>query len=345
MQLPTLITKHPLLSFQLAFWFAMEVMMLIVASSTPDFPLNSTIVYSLNGFLTTGLVVFAHERIRAQSTGLKASVLVLVMLIALFVQGNINRISMSEVPIADGLKAPPKDWLIGILRAIWPFALWSICYFSARLAIVHREQKNALIHLQLEAKKAQLMTLRYQLNPHFLFNVLNSIDVSVQSKDNQTAHLMIQQLSRFLRNSLQQGEQDKITLEQEMNIIEDFISIAQLRFGEAIAITVEVDPVCKEAMLPPMLLQPLIENAIKYAWGQSEQGSIKLKVEKDVENLVIDISNGRKNQQQDNKGTGTGLTNISERLKLVYGADASMEISHDELMFSVKLVLPWETSL
>lgn len=222
------------------------------------------------------------------------------------------------------------------------FLTWAGFYTGSKMYFSRLEKLEELHRAKLEAKKAQLHTLRYQLNPHFLFNCLNSIDVSVQSDDKNTAHQMIQHLTSFLRRSLEQGEQDKISFGEEMALIEDFVAIEKLRFGEGVKLTLDVPSNCKEVMVPPMLLQPLMENALKYAWNQSSQGHVELVAVKDLSFLKITIINSK--LQNETLGTGTGLRNTRERLKLLYQEDAKLEVFDLLDQYRVELTLPWEVS-
>ncbi len=199
------------------------------------------------------------------------------------------------------------DWFLPNYEALFVFIAWGGFLLACTYFIAHREQQVRLGVALLQTKQAQLQTLRYQLNPHFLFNVLNSVDVSVLSEDKDTAHQMLKHLSRFLRNSLQQGEQDKIKLEQEFEVLSDFVSIEQLRFGDALQLDMELSDVCRAAMLPPMLLQPLVENAIKFAWSQTEKGQVQVTARKQDQQLVIEINNSKVGLSEKRSGTGTGL--------------------------------------
>ena len=335
--------RHPLVLFQLGYWFTWFLFIVASNIDSAQFTFQRAALFSLSGFLPTSVAAPLYELTRNHLLLIRLAVFCLLLYLAAMACNAGLQIFLEGVPVESLQTRSIGQWLGGGLEGLWTLIPWAGFYFLTKVVLSQNTQKLALHRAQTETKAAQLETLRYQLNPHFLFNVLNSIDVSVQSNSNDIAHKMIQQLSRFLRNSLQQGEQDKIPLKQELDVINDFIDIARNRFEESISIDMDVEPICKEAMLPPMLLQPLVENAIKFAWTQAEQGRIRLLVRKNKDELDICISN-EKVDKSEKLGTGTGLSNTSERLRLVYGNDARIEVSNDQL-FSVRILLPWETAL
>lgn len=194
---------------------------------------------------------------------------------------------------------------------------WSAIYFGIEYwKQVQTEHQNTL-HAKILAETAQLDMLRYQVNPHFLFNALNSIRASV-SPNNQAAKLMITQLSEFLRYSLMSSNKKENPVSEEMEAVENYLAIEKIRFEEALEIEISVDEKAKSIMLPCFLLNPLVENAIKHGFKTSDE-VLKLQISVTLEDdgtLVIKIMNtGKLNNQKNLNHAKIGLNNVKERLK------------------------------
>jgi anti-sigma regulatory factor (Ser/Thr protein kinase) len=166
--------------------------------------------------------------------------------------------------------------------------------------------------------------LRYQLNPHFLFNTLNAISTLILDKDTQLANSMVMKLSRFLRYSLDNDPMQQVTVAEELESLQLYLDIEKVRFGDRLTLHFNVTPDAQDALMPSLLLQPLVENSIKYAVSQSisggsiavsaavSDGCLQLSVADDGPGL--DLRHGRLP-----KGGGVGLANTRERLSQVYG--------------------------
>src|SRR5689334_7541459 len=167
----------------------------------------------------------------------------------------------------------------GIFGYIWYFAsafyillAWSGLYFGIKFSRQLREQKEAALKAQAMAHEAQLKMLRYQLNPHFLFNTLNAISTLVLDGRRDTANGMVGSLSAFLRYSLDSDPVQRVTLAQEIDATNLYLGIEQLRFGERLRVKIAITPEARTALVPSLILQPLIENAVKYAISKREEG-------------------------------------------------------------------------
>jgi hypothetical protein len=312
-----------------------------------------SLLCSVTAFFLTGSVAFITNKndfrgIKIQSFIFSALLFIAIILwhkIWLFAHGDAETFVQILINIGNVSDFSLRQWFTTSYYPLFTFVAWGGLFIGSKWYFAHQEQQQELGLANLKTKQAQLQTLRYQLNPHFLFNVLNSIDISILSDEKDTAHKMVLQLSRFLRNTLEYGEQDKISLEKEFEIIKDFSNIEQLRFGDALALSVEIEVGCEQAMLPSMILQPLVENAIKFAWSQAAQGQVSIVAKKDHSNLIIEIINSLSKQDNTLQGTGTGLKNTQSRLALVYGEDANISTQETLGNYTVLLTLPWETSL
>ena len=193
---------------------------------------------------------------------------------------------------------------------------WSAIYFGIQYWKQVQVEHQNVLHAKILAETAQLDMLRYQVNPHFLFNALNSIRASI-SPNNQAAKQMITQLSEFLRHSLMSNDKNQNTLSEELESVENYLAIEKIRFEEALEVEFNIDEEAKNIMLPSFLLNPLVENAIKHGF-QTNQDILKIKVSAALEDgrLVIEVKNtGKLNQQTTVSENKIGLNNVQERLK------------------------------
>ncbi len=204
------------------------------------------------------------------------------------------------------------------------------------------QQENDLLELQLREKDAQLNALRYQINPHFLFNSLNSIYV-VMFDNSGKARKMITQLSEFFRASLTTPVGKKIKVTEAVEEVMLYLGIEKLRYEENLQINVEVDPRVAVRMIPPFLLQPLVENAVHHGFNQT-QGVFELTIRAGVlseRDFYVEVSHpGTWQSSSEQKGTGVGIQNIQERLRLWYDGQARLETRLDDQQVSQRLVFP-----
>ena len=225
---------------------------------------------------------------------------------------------------------------------------WSELYFWITFYILVEEQIDQMRDLELQASSAQLAMLRYQLNPHFLFNTLNSISTLVLLKQTDRANAMLSRLSSFLRYTLANEPTAHVTVAQEVETLKLYLEIEKMRFEARLRPKFDVDPAVERARLPSLLLQPLVENAIKYAVSTLEEGAdicveVRLAGER-VQITVSDTGPGlRDGVQPPSLSTGVGLTNIRERLAQAYGPDQRLTTqSLPAGGFSVSIEIPFQ---
>ncbi len=207
---------------------------------------------------------------------------------------------------------------------------WSALYYAINYYVRAEEQADQMLRLEAAATSAQLTMLRYQLNPHFLFNTLNSISTLVLLKHTEQANAMLSRLSSFLRFTLINEAEAKVPLSQEVETLKLYLDIEKMRFEERLRAEFIVDPRAQNALIPSLLLQPLVENAIKYAVTPKEEGAdivvgIQLVGQK-IHISVSDTGPGLQPGQQDSMlSTGVGMANTRERLMQAYGENQSFE--------------------
>ncbi len=227
-------------------------------------------------------------------------------------------------------------------------AAWSALYYGINYFLLLEEQINQREKLESQASTAQLAMLRYQLNPHFLFNTLNSISTLVLLKQTERANAMLARLSSFLRYTLVNEPAGKVTLAQEVETLKLYLEIEKMRFEDRLRPHFRVDADTIGARLPSLLLQPLIENAIKYAVTPSEDGAdIWITAMREGQGVRIEVTdNGRAEAPElsASPSTGVGLANIRDRLSQAYGAAHRFETrTNDKGGFSVIIDIPYET--
>lgn len=238
----------------------------------------------------------------------------------------------------------------GTVSAFWVMLVWSALYFGIKYYLLMQEEKQRSLKALSMAHEAQLKMLRYQLNPHFLFNTLNAISTLILEQNTPLANTMVSRLSRFLRYSLDSDPMQKVTVEEEVDALKLYLDIEKVRFEERLQLHFNVQELAQKALLPSLLLQPLVENSIKYAIANAiHGGSIAVGAEVEGRELVLtvaddgpglDLRNGR-----NPKGGGVGLMNIRERLREIYGDRQSFRLTATEphgLTTTIRLPLELE---
>ena len=228
---------------------------------------------------------------------------------------------------------------------------WSALYYAINYFVRAEEQADQMMRLEAQATSAQLTMLRYQLNPHFLFNTLNSISTLVLLKQTDQANAMLSRLSSFLRFTLINEAAAKVPLTQEIETLKLYLDIEKMRFEERLRTFFTIEPAVLDALVPSLLLQPLVENAIKYAVTPKEEGAdisvVAQLVGQRVRITVSDTGPGLQPGQQDySLSTGVGMANTRERLLQAYGDDQRFE--HYVKAgggFEVLLELPYQTGI
>lgn len=245
----------------------------------------------------------------------------------------------------------PDFLLMYTQSSLWSFYIilsWSCLYFGTKYYQMLQIEKQNVLKANTVAHQAQLKMLRYQLNPHFLFNTLNAISTLILVKENKTANSMVTKLSEFLRYSLDKDPMKKVPLESEIQALELYLAIEKVRFEDRLTVTFNIDEECQDALVPSMILQPLAENAIKYAVAVQEQGGeIAITVTQFAHDLLIEIADNGPGADIVNgnlhRESGVGLVNTKERLQALYNKKYSLVVSHNKPSgVKVNIRLPYE---
>jgi len=220
-----------------------------------------------------------------------------------------------------------------------PDILIYLLTMSVSVAFAHsrksQERERRAIELEARLAQAKLQALRMQINPHFLFNTLNAISTLVHTSPH-TADEMITDLSELFRASLESSDDQEITLSRELVLLQRYLAIEQLRFGQRLQVEQNIDPEIIEALVPTLILQPIVENAIRHGIEpQASVGRIAVNVGRDGNQIKLSVSdNGKKPFDLAivaNKQPGIGLANTQARLQQLYGEEQSFSIGDGKL--------------
>ena len=200
-------------------------------------------------------------------------------------------------------------------------------------------EKRAL-ELQVLARESELRALRAQIDPHFLFNSLNSIS-ALTAEDPPGARRMCLLLADFLRRSLQLGAKDRISFGDELKLTESFLEIERVRFGDRLDVEREVEVETHACMVPPLLIQPLVENAIRHGVAPLiEGGTLKIAAMRRGSSLQIVLENPYDEQSVRHEGAGVGLRNVRDRLRNMFGDEGRLDVEQSGGRFKVMLRMP-----
>ncbi|MEM6857192.1 MAG: histidine kinase [Pseudomonadota bacterium] len=323
-------------NLQLAGWGG-AFLLRAVTAITNGLPLNYLVlilVTTITGFSISLVLSVVYRELIGRKPLVTWGMTALILLGAVIVAGSIDVWAQSIY------RGNPSDTnflqrFIGV--SYIPLTLlggWSALYYAINFFLTVERQADRLERLEAQATAAQLAMLRYQLNPHFLFNTLNSISTLVLLKQTEPANAMLTRLSGFLRHTLITEPGSQVTLEQEIETLQLYLDIERMRFEERLRTEFEVEAAALSARLPSMLLQPLIENSIKYAVGAQEEGArisvtarliggrLRLQVEDTGPGADLTPNSTRTGAPI---STGVGLANTRNRLEQAYGADHLFE--------------------
>jgi two-component system LytT family sensor kinase len=231
------------------------------------------------------------------------------------------------------------------------FLLWST-FCSAILYAAHsQERERSLLQAQVLAREAELKMLRYQINPHFLFNTLNAVSALIVTGQAAAAEAMVNKLARFFRNALSRESTAKVTLAEELRVQLEYLNIELTRFPDRLRWSTQLEPGLEKALVPHLILQPLFENAIKHGVARMfAPVELKLSAARRTGQLVLVLDNetkgvGQKPDLQEQPGEGVGLANVARRLENFYGSAAGLSVVQKDGRFTVELRLPIELTL
>ncbi len=327
-----------------------------IANGKPD-ALVTTVIATVTGFSISLILSVVYGRLINRRPIITWGLTAVALSIAVAVSAAINGWTLSLNQ--SGTQTSFAQAVLSAAYLDMPLlGAWSALYYAINYYLQVEEQADRLERLEAQATSAQLAMLRYQLNPHFLFNTLNSISTLVLLKQTDPANAMLTRLSGFLRHTLVTQPGGKVSVAQEVETLKLYLDIERMRFEERLRTVFKIDPAAAQASIPSLLLQPLVENAIKYAVSPQEEGArISLTAQVIGTRLrvtVADTGPGMQAQAGLSRvsdslsgtralSTGVGLTNIRDRLAQAYGDEHRFEIDNPpEGGFTVTIEIPYE---
>ena len=302
------------------------------------------VIVTATGFSLTLLMAAAYRRIIAMRPAFVWTLTLIILggASALF---SVLEVWAHATFYQPGWQPQGIEFLGAILLDFSVLAAWSGLYYGINYYLLLSEQSERMVNVAAQANSAQLEMLRYQLNPHFLFNTLNSISTLVLLKQTERANAMLSRLASFLRYSLVGEREGLATVAQEAEALKLYLDIERTRFESRLRTRFDIAPDVMEARLPSLLLQPIVENAIKYAVTPSEDGAdILIDARRIADRLVLTVADTGPglsgtalagepvhpgSHASSQPSTQVGIANIRERLIQAYGGDHRFELAEN----------------
>lgn len=257
--------------------------------------------------------------------------------------------SISDLLFAEVSRLLTADLgVLDVVDAVLSWALlltiWSTFYFIYHYFDNYRREEIKNLQLESSMREIELNSLKNQLNPHFMFNSMNSIRALVD-EDPELAKTAITQLSTILRNSLIIGKRKTIPLEEELKVVRSYLALESIRYEERLQVNIDVPKDTEQRPVPPLMLQTLVENAVKHGISKlTDGGIIDLKAVARNGSLYIRIENSGKFEKNRRGKAGIGLANTRKRLELLYGTSADLQISNKQGMVCTEIKIPDKTA-
>jgi len=329
-------------------WLVIAVIQILVLSNFRDFPLSIIIVESIVSNLVFGLLAllawYPTRYIPFQKQNpvysLSAHVVAGMLVIFIWLVAVLGLMSL----IYSGQEAYQQfmsdSLLWRVLFGVMIYLVITLIYYLITYGQKLQERAHQEERLRSLVRESELNALKSQINPHFLFNSLNSIS-SLTMSNPEEARDMIIKLSDFLRYSLKHREHEFVPLSEEIGRMKDYLAIEKIRFGEKLVYKFKVDQQCAQIRVPTMIFQPLFENAIKHGVYESiDPVKIEFSCKPDRQFLKIVVNNNYDPEVPARKGTGIGLQNVKQRIDLSYEGKGSVNWSREDNHFIVTIYIP-----
>ena len=336
---------------QLLGWgFINAIAALIPQNVSIEMTIFSVIVGIFIGILSTSILRWYLKRnVHFDSFGGKEIIKIIVsILVASTIFGLLNvffgyiylefgpELTETEMHMLEGY----DKFMVQVLNSVFLVGAWAITYLVIKLLLKLNQNRIERLELNTTLKQAQLNTLKGQINPHFMFNSLNNIR-GLMLEDVEKSREMLTKLSEIIRYSLTKNNINDIPVREELEVVDNYIDLSKIQFEDRLEFVKQVEKDTLDLRIPPMIIQLLIENAVKHGISNLKNGGrILLAIFKKDNDLIIEVRNtGKLNISQDS--TKLGLKNIEQRLKLLYADKASFKLEEvsDEVVAEIKIPL------
>ncbi len=313
---------------------------LVLKEMGTAFVLFSMISGIASGVLsTTPLRYFLRKRITFERFGWRqAGQIFLAILAGALLYGGLNFVAgflygyygnTAENEVVETILKTYNSWSLMVSSSLIMISMWVLCYLAIKLVLKLNQDRLERLELNDSLKQARLNTLKGQINPHFMFNSLNNIR-GLMLEDVGRSREMLTKLSEMLRYSLTQDDFNKTPLQAEIEMVDHYVDLAGIQLEDRLQYHKEVDPASLQLDIPPMIVQLLVENAVKHGISNLKQGGeVRLHTAVEDGGLRIVVSNDGQLKPAGGS-TGLGLKNIRQRLKLLYGEQASFRLSQED---------------
>ncbi|MEO6216287.1 MAG: histidine kinase [Sphingomonas sp.] len=336
--------------FVILFWATQ--FSLLTAQSIMMMPEDSNLPYILPRLCVTLLGIILSFGIAAISQRFKGRPIRVRILLAfglaaigamLHATGNFT-IFNHFMPQANADRFSISSYMIASVQWFWAYLALSSLLLAFWYALESAERERRIAQLRGIADAAQLRALRYQLNPHFMFNTLNSIAALIARREVEPAELMVENLADFLRACLSLDPQADIPLDREIELQALYLAIEAVRFADRLEVRIDIPDEARSALVPSLVLQPLIENVVKHSVSTSTTPvTLDISARIGGERLHVCVRNGAGDGPgQGARGTGVGLNNVAERLRARFGEDCAFRADpQQDGGFAVSFAIPW----
>lgn len=333
---------------QLGLWSLYGLLYRIVWLGYTPPPISWFVIYTLSGLFVTSILCFLYWSLREKSFALQ----VLWGIISSIILAMIWRIGFNIVdfdfygrPPFDSDERPIYRYLYGGMSSLIQLLAWSAGYLLCAYYIKYVKQREKSLTLELQAKQAKIRELHFQINPHLIFNALNSLDTTLLKGNIAEGRDIVHKLSAFMRQTLKSTPQLESTLLSELESNRRYLEIEKIRFTDKLEVEINCSPAIENFVVPTLILQPLVENAIKHSIeGYIHGGKIMIDASSAKNKLIICVSNQpfkpAPQPTSKNIGLGVGLENIRSRLHMYYGNKAKLLTQSDMMgKYAVEIII------